>query len=59
MATLTDIIGDLRDLRADIDELFEVMDGREWNGDLWDEVAPLILKLAGRHAFRSPDSEFV
>jgi hypothetical protein len=55
--TLTDIIGDLRDIRADIDELFETMDGREWNSDLWDEVAPLVLRLAGRESFQSPDDE--
>jgi hypothetical protein len=53
---LTDIIEAARGVRATVDQLFDTMDGREWNADLWDEVAPLVLKLAGRESFESPDN---
>ena len=39
-----------------LDAIHRAMDGNEWDSDLWDVVADLILET-GRPAFAPPDPE--
>lgn len=39
-----------------LDRIYVAMDGNEWDSDLWDKVADIMLS-AGYPAFRSPEED--